>query len=87
MNRPVHPVTVYFDSTCALCSAEFTGGPAPRDALMTAIQAVDARGRLFVGVPAIRICRTAAALPGGSFLLAGRAARHAPTCADGHCGI
>ena len=97
---------------------EFTGGPAPRHALMTAIHAVDAAGHLFVGVPALRICRVAVGLPSGSFLLdlpviapladrayavlarnrrrlprwlvtalAGRAARHTPTCANGNCRL
>ena len=86
-----YPFTVYFDASCALCTAEmsamkardaadrlnlvdcspagFDAGPAPREALMTAIHAVDAAGQVFVGVPAIRACRDAVGLPSGSFLL------------------
>ncbi|MDQ0586840.1 thiol-disulfide oxidoreductase DCC family protein [Variovorax paradoxus] len=86
-----YPLTVYFDATCALCTAEMTAmkardaaarlnlvdcspagfdaGPAPREALMTAIHAIDAAGQLFVGVPAIRACRDAVGLPSGSLLL------------------
>ncbi|NVM91244.1 putative DCC family thiol-disulfide oxidoreductase YuxK [Variovorax sp. SG517] len=88
---PAYPLTVYFDASCAICSAEmgslkardtagrlrmvdcspatFSGGPAPREALMAAIHVSDAEGRLRVGVPAIRICRTAVGLSSGSFLL------------------
>ena len=86
-----YPLTVYYDATCALCSAEMSGmkardaaerlqlvdcsppafdaGPAPREALMTAIHAVDAAGQVLAGVPAIRACRDAVGLPSGSFLL------------------
>ena len=86
-----YPLTVYFDATCILCTAEmsamtardsaarlelvdcspagFDAGPAPREALMTAIHVVDAAGQVFVGVPAIRACRDAVGLPSGSFLL------------------
>jgi predicted DCC family thiol-disulfide oxidoreductase YuxK len=88
---PAYPLTIYFDASCAICSAEmgslkardaggrlqlvdcspvaFSSGPAPRDALMAAIHVSDAEGRVFVGVPAIRICRTAVGLSSGSFLL------------------
>jgi len=88
---PAYPLTVYFDASCAICSAEmgslkardtagrlrmvdcspatFNGGPAPREALMAAIHVSDAEGRVHVGVPAIRICRTAVGLSSGSFLL------------------
>jgi predicted DCC family thiol-disulfide oxidoreductase YuxK len=86
-----YPLTVYYDATCPLCTAEmnamkardsaehlklvdcspagFDVGPAPREALMTAIHAVDAAGQVFAGVPAIRACRDAVGLPSGSFLL------------------
>ena len=86
-----YPLTIYFDATCMLCSAEmsvmkardaadrlrlvdcspagFDAGPAPRDTLMRAIHVVDAAGQVFVGVPAIRVCRDAVGLPSGSFLL------------------
>ncbi len=37
----------------------FAGGPAPREALMTAMHAVDAAGRTYVGVAAVRACRAA----------------------------
>jgi predicted DCC family thiol-disulfide oxidoreductase YuxK len=89
---PAYPLTVYFDATCAICSAEmgslkardaagrlhmvdcsppaFSSGPAPRDALMAAIHVTDAEGRVFVGVPAIRHCRTAVGLSSGSRLFA-----------------
>ena len=88
---PAYPLTIYFDASCAICSAEmgslkardaggrlqlvdcsplaFSSGPAPRDALMAAIHVSDAEGRVFTGVPAIRICRTAVGLSSGSFLL------------------
>ncbi|MFM9921471.1 DUF393 domain-containing protein [Variovorax sp. H27-G14] len=88
---PAYPLTIYFDASCAICSAEmshmkardttgrlqlvdcsaaaFSSGPAPRDALMAAIHVSDAQGRVFVGVPAIRLCRTAVGLPSGGFLL------------------
>jgi len=88
---PAYPLTIYFDASCAICSAEmgslkardaearlqlvdcspvaFSSGPAPRSALMAAIHVSDAEGRVFVGVPAIRICRTAVGLSSGSFLL------------------
>lgn len=88
---PVPPLTIYFDASCAICSAEmgalkardtagrlnlvdcspadFTSGPAPREALMAAIHVVDAEGRVHVGVPAIRICRAAVGLSSGGMLL------------------
>lgn len=88
---PAYPLTIYFDASCAICSAEmgalkardaagrlllvdcspssFTGGPAPREALMAAIHVCDAEGKVHVGVPAIRICRTAVGLSSGSLLL------------------
>ncbi|MBN8753602.1 MULTISPECIES: thiol-disulfide oxidoreductase DCC family protein [Variovorax] len=88
---PVYPLTLYFDASCAICSAEmgnlgardtagklrfvdcspasFSGGPAPRDALMAAIHAVDATGQVLVGVPAIRASRAAVGLPSGEGLL------------------
>lgn len=47
----------------------FSGGPAPREALMTAMHAVDAAGRVLEGVAAIRACRNAVGLPAGGFLL------------------
>jgi len=47
----------------------FSGGPAPREALMTAMHAVDAAGRVLSGVAAIRACRGAVGLPAGGFLL------------------
>lgn len=52
------------------CSpASFSTGPAPRAALMTALHAVDASGRLLVGVAAVRACREAVGLPtGGAWL-------------------
>ncbi|SEM45609.1 Predicted thiol-disulfide oxidoreductase YuxK, DCC family [Variovorax sp. YR750] len=90
-STPAYPLTVYFDASCAICSAEmgslkardkagrlqmidcspaaFNGGPAPREALMAAIHVSDAEGRVHVGVPAIRICRSAVGLSSGSFLL------------------
>lgn len=52
------------------CSdAGFDAGPAPREALMTALHAVDAAGRLHVGVAAVRACRRAVGLPSGGPLL------------------
>lgn len=88
---PVPPLTIYFDASCAIFSAEmgalkardtagrlnlvdcspadFTSGPAPREALMAAIHVVDAEGRVHVGVPAIRICRAAVGLSSGGMLL------------------
>ncbi|MDR6519133.1 putative DCC family thiol-disulfide oxidoreductase YuxK [Variovorax paradoxus] len=88
---PAPPLTIYFDASCAICSAEmgalkardtagrlnlvdcspadFTSGPAPREALMAAIHVVDAEGRVHVGVPAIRICRAAVGLSSGGMLL------------------
>ncbi len=88
---PAYPLTIYFDASCAICSAEmgalkardksgrlhlvdcspagFSGGPAPRDALMAAIHVCDAEGRVHVGVPAIRICRAAVGLCSGGMLL------------------
>lgn len=86
-----YPLTIYFDASCAICSAEmgdlkardaagrlqlvdcsaagFDAGPASREALMAAIHVADAEGRVFVGVPAIRLCRTAVGLSSGGFLL------------------
>jgi predicted DCC family thiol-disulfide oxidoreductase YuxK len=91
LTTAAYPLTVYFDATCILCTAEmramkvrdsaarlelvdcspagFDAGPAPREALMTAIHVVDSAGQVFVGVPAIRVCRDAVGLPSGSFLL------------------
>ncbi|CAA2103544.1 thiol-disulfide oxidoreductase DCC family protein [Variovorax paradoxus] len=91
ITHTTYPMTVYFDASCAICSAEmgsmkardaagrlqlvdcspqdFVDGPASRDALMAAIHVTDAQGLVFVGVPAIRICRTAVGLPSGSLLL------------------
>jgi predicted DCC family thiol-disulfide oxidoreductase YuxK len=52
------------------CSpADFTGGPAPRAALMEAIHAVDAAGRVYVGVDTFRAAYAAAGLPLVSGLL------------------
>ena len=52
------------------CSpAGFSGGPAPRQALMTAMHAVDAEGRVRSGMAAIRACRKAVGLPSGGMLL------------------
>lgn len=52
------------------CSAEgFTGGPAPRAALMEAIHAVDAAGRVYTGVATFRVAYAAAGLPMVSTLL------------------
>jgi len=48
---------------------DFAAGPAPREALMTALHAVDATGRVLVGVAAIRACREAVGLPSGARLL------------------
>ncbi|MDH6167985.1 putative DCC family thiol-disulfide oxidoreductase YuxK [Variovorax boronicumulans] len=47
----------------------FSGGPAPREALMTAMHTVDAAGRVLAGVAAIRACRAAVGLPAGGALL------------------
>jgi len=47
----------------------FSDGPAPREALMTAMHTVDAAGRVLAGVAAIRACRTAVGLPAGGALL------------------
>jgi predicted DCC family thiol-disulfide oxidoreductase YuxK len=47
----------------------FDAGPAPREALMAAIHVSDARGQVFVGVPAIRLCRAAVGLSSGGLLL------------------
>ncbi|RUR70730.1 DUF393 domain-containing protein [Variovorax sp. 375MFSha3.1] len=88
---PTYPLTIYFDASCAICSAEmgalkardaagrlqlvdcspigFTGGPAPREALMAAIHVSSADGKVHVGVPAIRICRAAVGLSSGGLLL------------------
>jgi predicted DCC family thiol-disulfide oxidoreductase YuxK len=52
------------------CSpAAFDDGPAARNALMAAIHVKDAQGEVFVGVPAIRLCRSAVGLSSGSVLL------------------
>ena len=52
------------------CSpADFSSGPAPRKALMTAMHTVDATGGVRTGVAAIRACRQAVGLPAGGFLL------------------
>jgi predicted DCC family thiol-disulfide oxidoreductase YuxK len=60
------------------CSpAGFAGGPAPREALMTAMHAVDAGGRVLSGVPAIRACRAAVGLPAGGFTARPAARRRA----------
>lgn len=86
-----YPLTVYFDATCPLCTAEmgamqardsakrlrlvdcspigFANGPAPREALMRSLHAVDAAGQLRVGVDAIRACRAAVGLPAGGAVL------------------
>ena len=88
---PAFPLTVYFDGSCRLCSAEinnlkardaegrltlvdcspldFTGGPAPRAALMDAIHAVDANDQVFVGVDTFRAIYAAAGLPWVSTIL------------------
>ncbi|MDQ0032523.1 putative DCC family thiol-disulfide oxidoreductase YuxK [Variovorax boronicumulans] len=47
----------------------FAAGPAPREALMTAMHAVDASGRVLSGVAAIRACRAAVGMPAGGALL------------------
>lgn len=47
----------------------FDAGPAPRAALMRALHAVDADGRLRVGVAAIRACRRAVGMSDGGRLL------------------
>ena len=47
----------------------FCAGPAPREALMTAMHAVDASGRVLSGVAAIRACRSAVDMPAGGALL------------------
>lgn len=47
----------------------FCTGPAPREALMTAMHAVDASGRVLSGVAAIRACRAAVGMPAGGALL------------------
>lgn len=45
------------------CSAEdFQGGPAPREQLMNAIHAVDARGRVFIGVDSFEVAYRAVGL-------------------------
>ncbi|MET3496037.1 thiol-disulfide oxidoreductase DCC family protein [Variovorax boronicumulans] len=52
------------------CSpAGFSGGPAPRQSLMTAMHTVDAEGRVLSGVAAIRACRAAVGQPSGGLLL------------------
>lgn len=52
------------------CSPEgFTGGPAPRAALMEAIHAVDAAGRVYTGVATFRVAYAAVGLPMVSALL------------------
>lgn len=81
---PRYPLTLYYDASCQLCSAEirnlkardtegrlllvdcspadFREGPAPREALMNAIHAVDADGRVFVGVETFRVAYGAVGL-------------------------
>ncbi|MDI3381315.1 thiol-disulfide oxidoreductase DCC family protein [Xenophilus aerolatus] len=52
------------------CSPEgFVGGPAPRAALMDAIHAVDAAGRVYTGVETFRVAYAAVGLPVVSTLL------------------
>ncbi|MDQ8001360.1 MAG: DUF393 domain-containing protein [Pseudomonadota bacterium] len=52
------------------CSPEdFTGGPAPREALMTTIHAVDAAGRVYTGIESLRVAHAAVGLPIVSALL------------------
>ena len=85
ISHPAYPLTVYYDGSCRLCSAEihnlkardaagrlvlidcspegFTGGPAPRQALMNAIHAVDAAGQVYAGIDTFRIAYAAAGLP------------------------
>ncbi|MDA7417429.1 DUF393 domain-containing protein [Xenophilus arseniciresistens] len=89
---PRYPLTLYYDGSCRLCSAEirnlqardgaarlrfvdcsaadFSGGPAPLEAMMAAIHAVDAAGRVYVGVPTLRAAYAAVGLTGRSSLLA-----------------
>lgn len=83
--QPSFPLTLYYDGSCRLCSAEilnlkardtagrlalvdcspedFSGGPAPRAALMNAIHAVDATGRVYVGIDTFRAAYAAAGMP------------------------
>lgn len=85
LHVPSYPLTLYYDGSCRLCSAEirnlkardmagrlalvdcspadFSGGPAPRAALMNAIHAVDAAGRVYVGIDTFRAAYAAAGLP------------------------
>jgi predicted DCC family thiol-disulfide oxidoreductase YuxK len=52
------------------CSPEgFTGGPAPRAALMTTLHAVDAAGRVYTGIESFRVAHAAIGLPTISALL------------------
>ncbi|MDN4587264.1 DUF393 domain-containing protein [Xenophilus aerolatus] len=52
------------------CSPEdFTGGPAPRAALMTTIHAVDAAGHVYTGIESFREAHAAVGLPIVSALL------------------
>lgn len=52
------------------CSpADFSGGPAPRAALMEAIHAVDAEGRVYTGIATFRVAYAAVGLPLVSGLL------------------
>lgn len=52
------------------CSPEdFTGGPAPRAALMTTIHAVDAAGHVYTGFESFRVAHAAVGLPIVSALL------------------
>ena len=52
------------------CSpADFSTGPAPRDALMTAMHAQDANGAVYTGVAALRVAYGAVGLPALSRLL------------------
>ena len=85
LHVPTYPLTLYYDGSCRLCSAEirnlkardraerlalvdcspedFSGGPAPRAALMNAIHGVDATGRIYVGIDTFRAAYAAAGLP------------------------
>ncbi|MBS0450214.1 MAG: DUF393 domain-containing protein [Proteobacteria bacterium] len=105
IHHPAYPLTLYYDGSCRLCSAEihnlkardttgrlalvdcspegFTDGPAPREALMNAIHAVDAAGRVYVGIDTFRAAYAAAGLPWvrtmlGLPLLSGMARRAYP---------
>ena len=104
-HTPTYPLTLYYDGSCRLCSAEihnlkardaagrlalvdcspedFAGGPAPREALMNAIHAVDAAGQVYVGIDTFRAAYAAAGLPWvrtmlGLPLLSGMARRAYP---------